>query len=214
MTATGQSPATDYIEFPPAPGFWKTTGLPPIRVELPLQSKMRAGPGVFLFNLFGLVLGCAFILTGLADFAAFSSTGLALYGVLITLLGVLLWSFTFSYFVDLMRSGPHLTIDTEGIRDRRTIRTCLRWSEIVEADLRTSTHLWMGSVALLLTAKVPIDKRSAAIWLWPANIFRWTPERHPDIAAWLWQQYPSRRGGARHGGASRRQNPRRKCREI
>ena len=155
MTATLQPPATDYIEFSPGPGFWKTTGLPRLRVELPLESRMTIGL-TFPFYLLVAALGFGGLFAGLSGFP--ESLSFWPDRILHCLVGAAWWSMAIPYFFDLVRSKPLLIIDSEGIRDSRMLRFLLRWPQISEA--RVVRGKWpLSPMGILLTTSTPAHKR-------------------------------------------------------
>lgn len=122
------------MDIPGEPSLTKTTGLPPIRVPLPLEGRLQSGPFWFLvhslFGLFGLtllfVVGCL-MAYGRGDAFTF------VIGPVV-LLPVLAFSMnTISYYRDLTRRRPILLIDERGLWDRRSADQPLLWSDVASA---------------------------------------------------------------------------------
>ena len=133
MAANHTAHDDGHVEIPGRPTLWKTVGLPPIRIDFPLESEMRVGFGVFLVYLVATLFGGMHVLAGIWILSAGAPFTLTLSALGAVLLGAFVFIGAGSYFVDLARKGPHLVMDAEGIRDRRVLHSNLKWSDIVEA---------------------------------------------------------------------------------
>jgi hypothetical protein len=133
MAANDTTVGDGYVDIPGRPTFWKTVGLPPIRINFPLESEMRTSFGAFLLFLAAMAFGGLLILVGIAILSAGAPFLIALTAIAVVLTGVLILIGAGSYFVDLVQRGPHLVMDAEGIRDSRLLHSKLQWSDIEEA---------------------------------------------------------------------------------
>jgi hypothetical protein len=154
MAANDTTLGDSHVEIPGRATFWRTVGLPPIRIDLPLESEMRVGFGVFLSYLVVSVFGGMLVIAGIWILASGASVTVTLSALGAVLLGVFALIGAGSYFVDLARKGPHLIMDAEGIRDRRVLHSKLRWSEIDEAICQSGK--FTDYSALSIRARRPI----------------------------------------------------------
>ena len=146
-----------FVDVPGDPTMTRTANIPPVRVPLPLEAKMQISFLRFLLYVGLGLFGAVLVLVGLVmliDRSAGLDINIA--GALLAFFAPALIVDAFSYFTNLTRPQPHLTVDADGFWDRGATAGPLPWSAVVSAK---SLDGKFGHAAVVLQFRRPVEAR-------------------------------------------------------
>jgi hypothetical protein len=133
-SATAGQTTAAFVDIPAKPTLVKTTGLPPIRVWLPLEGRMQTNPFWFvLYSLLGLIGPIMLLASGFFIAGGQSDVLASVMGLLVLLPFLALSMITLTYYCDLIRPRPVRLIDERSLWDSRSLERPLLWTDVAKA---------------------------------------------------------------------------------
>ncbi len=157
-----QDPAS-FIDVPGDPTMTRTANIPPIRVPLPLEAKIRSGFHSFALHVAAAMLSGLTVWLGLwVLFGDGAGLDVRAAGLFTALLGAAYFINAVSFVIDLTRQQPLLTVDASGFWDRRATAGPIPWSQVESAKSITGLFSHQGA---FLKLRRPVEARRRPIRL-------------------------------------------------
>ncbi|WP_141245167.1 hypothetical protein [Mesorhizobium sp. WSM3860] len=158
----GEADASDFVEVPGDTTLWKTQGIPPIRIKLPIEASGRFPwywPIFGIASVWALSSSVKFYSTAVQNWEAGNSLGRL--GWVAGIFGCLFVSFLFAGMLaravlDAASSRPLLILTKEALWDRRQLDEPMPWSNVEQVSFQSSRL----SLAAHLKLAQPVYVRS------------------------------------------------------